>query len=188
MGTIRSFIAIPLETGVVSRIEQTYKELKSLPADVKWVHPNAIHLTLKFLGNVEEKAVESISRGTQEGIKGFASWTVDVKNVGTFPSLRNPRVVWIGIEDTGGHLVALQNRIEEEMAKLGFEREERKFSPHLTLGRVRSPRGKTELIQYLADERERRFGEMKVDRVVLFKSELRSSGAIYTALGEFTFS
>ncbi|MFH0811769.1 MAG: RNA 2',3'-cyclic phosphodiesterase [Pseudomonadota bacterium] len=185
MGTIRSFVAIPLEAEIVSRIEKIYKELKMLPADVKWVQPKSIHLTLKFLGSIEEEAIEGIAQAIQQGMKGFAPWTVAVNNVGAFPSLRNPRVVWIGIEDKGGQLITLQNRIEQAMSKLGFEPEKRKFSPHLTLGRVRSPRGKKELIQYLIDERERTFGDLKIDRVILFKSELRPSGAVYTALREF---
>lgn len=184
MGTIRSFVAIPLEAEIVSRIEKIYKELKMLPADVKWVQPKSIHLTLKFLGSIEEEAIEGIAQAIQQGMKGFAPWTVAVNNVGAFPSLRNPRVVWIGIEDKGGQLITLQNRIEQAMSKLGFEPEKRKFSPHLTLGRVRSPREKKELIQYLIDERERTFGDLRIDRVILFKSELRPSGAVYTGLKE----
>ena len=107
--------------------------------------------------------------------------------MGAFPSLKSPRVVWIGIEDQGGQLVRLQNQIEKEMANLGFEEEKRAFSPHLTLGRVRSPRGKDELVKYLLDERERVFGEINVDRVILFKSELKPTGAVYTVLKEFSF-
>jgi len=140
------------------------------------------------LGNVEEGDIENIAKGIQDGIKGFKSWSVAVKNVGAFPSLKSPRVVWIGLEDQSGQLVKLQNQIEKEMSKLGFEEEKRKFSAHLTLGRVRSPKGKDELVKYLLDERERVFGEIKVDRVILFKSELKPTGAIYFALKEFLFS
>ena len=185
MTTIRSFIAIPLNPEIISRIEKTQKELKTLPADVKWVNPKSIHLTLKFLGNVEEGDIENIARGVQNGMRGFKPWTTAVKNVGAFPSLKSPRVVWVGIEDKAGQLVVLQNQIEKEMSKLGFEEEKRTFSAHLTLGRVRSPKGKNELVKYLLDERERVFGEIKVDRVILFKSELKPTGAVYTVLKEF---
>jgi RNA 2',3'-cyclic 3'-phosphodiesterase len=187
MSTVRSFIAIPLNAEIIARIEKTQKDLKALSADVKWVNPTSIHLTLKFLGNVEEGDIEKIAQGIQDGIKGFKPWSAAVKNVGAFPSLRNPRVVWIGIEDQGGQMVRLQNQIEKEMSKLSFEEEKRAFSPHLTLGRVRSPRGKDELVKYLLDERERVFGEIKVDRVILFKSELKPTGAVYSVLKEFTF-
>ncbi len=159
-----------------------------MPADVRWVNPASIHLTLKFLGNIEEGKVEEIAQGIQGGIRGVKSWSAAIRNMGAFPSLRNPRVVWIGIEDQGGQLVRLQNEIEKEMSKLGFEKEKRAFSPHLTLGRVRSPRGKDELAKYLLDKRERAFGEIRVDRIILFKSELRPSGAVYTALRELVFS
>ena len=187
MSMIRSFIAISLDPEIISNIEKTQKQLKTLSADVKWVNPRSIHLTLKFLGSVEERDIEKIALGIQNGIKGFKPWSAAVKNVGAFPSLKSPRVVWIGIEDPGGQIIKLQNQIEKEMANLGFEEEERKFSPHLTLGRVRSPKGKNELVQYLLDEREQSFGEIKVDRLILFKSELKPTGAIYTALREFPF-
>jgi len=188
MSTIRSFIAIPLNAEILSRIEKTQKELRTLPADVKWVNPTSIHLTLKFLGNVEEGNVEDIARGIQNMVKGVKPWSAVVRNMGAFPSLKNPRVVWIGIEDQGGQLVRLQNQIEQQMSKLGFEEEKRAFSPHLTLGRVRSPKGKHELVNYLLDERERVFGEINVDRVILFKSELRPSGAVYMPLRELSLS
>jgi RNA 2',3'-cyclic 3'-phosphodiesterase len=185
MSTIRSFIAIPLNAEIISRIEKIQKELKALSADVKWVNPKSIHLTLKFLGNIEEGSIETIAQGIQNGIKGFKPWSVAVKNMGAFPSLKSPRVVWVGIDDQDGQLVRLQNQIEKEMSKLGFEEEKRKFSAHLTLGRVRSPKGKDELVKYLLDERERVFEEIKVDQVILFKSELKPTGAVYTVLKEF---
>lgn len=184
MTTIRSFIAIPLGADLIARIEKTQRELKSVPADVKWVSPGSIHLTLKFLGNVEEAGIEDIAQGIKRGIKDVHPWKANVKTMGAFPGLRSPRVVWIGIDDTGGQMVRLQNQIEKEMAGLGFEEEKRAFSPHLTLGRVRSPQGRNDLAKYLLDERERVFGEISVDRVILYKSELRPSGAVYTALRE----
>jgi len=187
MSKIRSFVAIPLNADIISRIEKIQKELKSIPADVRWVRPQSIHLTLKFLGNIEENRIDDIAQAIQKGISEYESWSVLVKNLGTFPSLRNPRVIWIGVEDKRGKIVTLQNRIEKELTKLGFEEEKRKFSPHLTLGRVKSSRGKKELVQYLIDERERSFGETLIDRVILFKSDLKPSGAIYTVLKEFTF-
>jgi 2'-5' RNA ligase len=186
MSMIRSFIAVPLNAEIISRIEKTQKELRTFPADVKWVNPKSIHLTLKFLGGIEEGDIEKIAQGMQDGIKGFKPWSAAVRNMGAFPSLKSPRVVWIGLEDQSGQLVKLQNQIEKKMSKLGFEEEKRKFSAHLTLGRVRSPRGKDELVKYLLDERERVFGEIKIDRVILFKSELKTTGAVYTVLKEFT--
>jgi len=187
MEKIRSFIAIPLSHNISFEIEKIHKELKALSADVKWVRPHSIHLTLKFLGAIDEEAIERIAQAIEKAIKGYRPWSVAIKNVGTFPSLRNPRVIWIGIEDKSDHILTFQNRIENELSRLGFEKEKRKFSPHLTLGRVRSSRGKRELVNFLIDQRERPFGEFTIDRAVLFKSELKPSGAVYSLLRKITF-
>jgi len=187
MGTMRSFIAIPLPPAIIERIEKAHKELRALHADVKWVRPQSIHLTLKFLGNIEESQIDAIAEKIQHAAAVYQPWSLPVRNLGAFPSFGNPRVVWVGIEDASGQTIALQQQLEQELSVLGFPQEKRKFSPHLTLGRVRSPRGKKDLVQYLLEEREKAFGTIPVDRVVLFKSELRPSGAIYTALREFVF-
>ena len=185
METIRAFVAIPLNAAIISCLEKVYRELKSLPVDVKWVRPESIHLTLKFLGDVAMERTEVIGQALERALHGFNPWMVEVRRLGTFPAMRNPRVVWVGMDDATGQIITLQERVEEELAAVGFEKEQRKFSPHLTLGRVRSPRGKTELVNYLIDERERELGELQVRRVVLFKSELKPTGAVYTELREF---
>jgi len=187
MGTIRSFIAIPLQPDIIKRIDKAQNELRAFRADVKWVRPQSIHLTLKFLGNIEESQIEAIAEKIHRAATGYKPWSIPVKNLGGFPSLANPRVVWVGIEDAGGQTVALQQQLENELSALGFPQEKRRFSPHLTLGRVRSSRAKKELVQYLVEERERAFGTIQVDRVVLFRSDLQPSGAIYTRLKEFIF-
>jgi 2'-5' RNA ligase len=186
MSTIRSFVAIPLERELLNRIEQFQRELRSLPADVKWVNIHSIHLTLKFLGDVDDTRIGELGGAIERAREGFTPWIVPVKEAGAFPSLRNPRVVWIGIQDQTGELAQLQGRMEKEFARLGFAEEGRPFSPHLTLGRVRSSRGKPELIRYLVDETSREFGEIAIAKVVLFRSELKPSGAVYTSLKEFT--
>ena len=184
MNKIRSFAAIPLNLEVVSNIEKAQIHLKALAADVKWVKPGSIHLTLKFLGNIDETDIEKIAPAIQKAVAGFQPWQTEVKNLGAFPSLRNPRVVWAGIDDPDGRLIELQARIENELLHLGFEKESRKFSPHLTLGRVKSSRGKADLVRYIMDEREKFFGEIKIDRIILFKSDLQRTGAVYTGLRE----
>jgi 2'-5' RNA ligase len=186
MNTIRSFIAIPLSVELISQIEKIQNQLKKIPTDVKWVNPSSIHLTLKFLGNIEATQIEKIAQGIQNGIKGISKWIAEVKDIGAFPSLKNPRVIWVGIEDERNQLVNLQKRIEKEMEKLGFKREERKFSPHLTLGRVRSSQGKSELVKYLLQPQEPFSAEINIDQVVLFKSDLKPTGAEYTRLKEFS--
>lgn len=186
MSMIRSFVAVPLERELLNRIEKFERELRGLPADVKWVHVYSIHLTLKFLGEVEETRVGEMGSAIERAMEGFTSWVVTVRETGAFPSLRNPRVVWVGIQDPAGELGRLQGRMEKEFSRLGFAEEGRPFSPHLTLGRVRSARGKQDLIRALAGETHREFGEIAIAKVVLFRSELKPSGAVYTSLKEFT--
>lgn len=185
MSQIRAFIAIPLSAQIIARLEDVQRKLRALPADVKWVRTESIHLTLKFLGNIEEDMVERISHAVQRGVQGFKPWSVGIRTLGTFPTMRDPRVVWVGLQDSTGQLVMMQERVEHELYQLGFERESRPFTPHLTLGRVRSPRGKQDLVCSLIDERETDLGVFEVHRVVLFKSDLQRSGAVYTELREF---
>lgn len=185
MSMIRSFVAIPLERDLLNRIDKFQRELRGLPADVKWVHVHSIHLTLKFLGDIEETRVEELGGAIERASEGFTPWRIPVKGAGAFPSLRNPRVVWIGMQDQSGELVRLQGRIEREFSRLGFAEEGRPFSPHLTLGRVRSGRGKEDLVRALAGETHREFGEIAIAKVVLFRSELKPSGAVYTSLKEY---
>ncbi len=185
MQSFRTFVALPLDATIHARLESLHRKLKSLPADVKWVRPDSIHLTLKFLGNVAEPRICPVSQAIERGIRGFKPWTATVRKIGMFPTMRNPRIVWVGLDDSTNQLLTMQQRIESELAMLGFEKEKRAFTPHLTLGRVRSPRGKKELVTFLIDERESEFGNLPIQRVLLFKSDLTPSGAVYTALQEF---
>ena len=185
MPTLRTFVALPLDSHITTSLQDLYRQLKSLPVDVKWVDPQSIHLTLTFLGNVEEARIDPLCEAIRRGIGGKKPWTVAVKKIGTFPAMRNPRVVWVGLDDPSGRLITMQQRIEAELAPLGFEKEKRKFTPHLTVGRVRSAKGKKELVSFLIDERERELGEMEIHRIILFKSNLKPTGAVYTALKEF---
>jgi 2'-5' RNA ligase len=107
-----------------------------------------------------------------------------VRGVGAFPHLKNPRIVWMGLVDEKEILTHFQKQLEEEFEKIGFESEERPFHPHLTLGRMRSSRGREELIGRVEKHKEEEFGELHIERVVLFKSDLRPTGPIYTPLKE----
>lgn len=181
---LRSFLAIQLTEPILKRIGEVQREFKSLKADVRWVNPENIHLTLKFFGNIEESQIESIVKaiGGPAGITPPMS--IIVHGMGAFPGLKNPRVIWVGLKDERGGLTSFQNRLERELEKAGFQPEDRSFHPHLTLGRMRSNLGKDELIRAIERYREEEFGSFTVERVVLLKSDLKPTGPIYTALRE----
>jgi RNA 2',3'-cyclic 3'-phosphodiesterase len=181
---IRSFLAIELPGVISKKIEEVQEDLKLSRADVRWVAPEKIHLTLKFFGNIEDARVDVIVKAIESPIHSVASFPLGVRGVGAFPTLKNPRVIWMGLIDERGVLVALQKQIEAELEKIGFETEKRAFKPHLTLGRVNSSRGKAELVDRVEKRQVEAFGDFEVERVILFKSDLKPSGPIYTSLRE----
>jgi 2'-5' RNA ligase len=181
---LRSFLAIELTESILKRIGEVQRELKSLKADVRWVNPENIHLTLKFFGNIEESRIEAIVKAIEGPARNASPLSIIVRGMGAFPGLKNPRVIWAGLNDEKKVLTSFQNRLEQELEKEGFQPEDRSFHPHLTLGRVRSNRGKDELVRAIERHREEEFGSFKAERVVLFKSDLKPTGPIYTALKE----
>jgi 2'-5' RNA ligase len=182
MSKIRSFLAIELPPTIAKGIERVQQDLKQSRADVKWVEPSRIHLTLKFFGNIDEEACDEIMDAVGEAASEVKPFGLAVKGLGAFPNMRNPRVIWVAVEDGGGMLNPLQGAVEERLQARGYPREERRFKPHLTLGRVRSGRGKPELLERMENRFEADLGEFRVERLVLFKSDLRPTGPIYTEL------
>jgi len=158
--------------------------LKSASADVRWVSSEKMHLTLKFFGNIEESRIDSIFEAIKGPVRGAKPFQISVRGTGAFPSLKGPRVIWMGLVDREGVLIPLQKEVEVSLEKVGFEREDRPFRAHLTLGRVRSNRGKEELIRKVEKYREEEIGEFQVEKIILFKSDLAPSGPIYTLLKE----
>ena len=179
---IRSFLAIELPKAILSKIEEVQGDLRSTHADVRWVSPEKIHLTLKFFGNIEESRIDLIFKSITEPVRDALPFSVRVRGAGAFPSSKNPRVIWMGLADGKEMLISLQKQIEDRLEKIGFELEDRPFQPHLTLGRMKSSRGKEELVRGMEKYREEEFGVFQVERVVLFKSDLRPSGPVYTLL------
>lgn len=179
---IRSFLAVELPGTIRKKIEEVQRDLKSSRADARWVNPENIHLTLKFFGNIEESKVEAIATSIDGLIRTTPPFPLKVRGMGAFPDLRHPRVVWMGLIDEKGTLVPLQKAMEASLEKVGFQPEDRSFKPHLTLGRVKSGQGKDALAAMVEKYREDTFGEFQVERVVLFKSDLRPSGSVHTSL------
>ena len=181
---IRSFLAIELPKPILRKIEEVQGDLKSTHADVRWVNPEKIHLTLKFFGNIEELRIDPIFKSIEEPARNTLPFSIKVSGVGAFPHLKNPRVIWMGLVDGREVLILFQKQIETQLEKIGFQPEDRPFQPHLTLGRMKSSRGKEELAGRMEKHKEEEFGDFQVERVILFRSDLRPTGPIYTPLRE----
>ena len=181
---IRSFLAIELPEPILRKIGEVQGDLKATHAEVRWTIPEKIHLTLKFFGNIEESRIDPIFKSIEEPVRNTPPFSLKVRGVGAFPHLKNPRVIWIGLVDEREVLASLQKQIETCLEKIGFRPEDRPFRPHLTLGRMKSSRGKEELAGRMERYREEEFGGFEVEKVILFKSDLRPTGPIYTPLRE----
>jgi 2'-5' RNA ligase len=183
---IRSFIAIELPEEAKEGLARLRRELeRDEHKFIKWVDPGAIHLTLKFLGNIPSKRVGEITEAIEKAAQGVSPFYLEISGLGAFPSLRQARVFWVGVGGEVDKLSRLQQNIDSALAVLGFAREERSFAPHLTLARIREG--------VSAPER-RSFGELvgstifedkyyvKVEGISLMRSQLTPAGAIYTCL------
>jgi len=186
MEVIRAFIAINLSADVLERIEQVALDLKkrmnSVP--IRWVPTENIHLTLKFLGNVSTANLELLKDILGNVASNHHECDISVGGIGVFPKPHNPRVIWVGME-VPQELFNLQREIEIETARLGYSREHRPFSPHLTFGRV-SRNASTEDVQIIAESLENYkvgfLGATRVRTVYLFRSDLKPEGAEYTPI------
>ncbi|NWG03998.1 MAG: RNA 2',3'-cyclic phosphodiesterase [Syntrophaceae bacterium] len=181
---IRSFLAIELPTPILKKIEGVQEDLRLTRADVRWVNPEKIHLTLKFFGNIEESRIEPIFKAIEGPVQNTSPFSLKVRGVGAFPLIKNPRVIWIGLMNGEEVLTVLQNQIEIKLREIGFEPENRPFHPHLTLGRMKSNLGREALVGRMEKHQEEEFGDFQIEKVVLFKSDLKPTGPIYTPLRE----
>ncbi len=181
----RSFFAIELSAEIATGVRRIQGALQERATGVRWVRPEGIHLTLKFLGEVEPDRIETIVHKAEEIIQGVGSFAVEIRGGGGFPTAQNPRVIWIGVEDHSGMLKQLQARLEAGMAELGFTQERRGYAPHLTVGRLRSGKGSKTVAQALDALSASDLGNMEVREVILFRSHLKPTGAEYTKLGSF---
>ena len=185
---IRAFVAIELPDEVRRGLAGLRRELqRDEHRLVKWVDPEAIHLTLKFLGNIPSRRVTEIARAIEVAAKATAPFELDVSGLGVFPNLRQVRVLWVGIGGEVDRLKELQRGIDTELAALGFAREERPFVPHLTLARVRqgtSPSERRSLGELFSTAVFEDKYEAKVETISLMRSELTPAGAIYSRLSE----
>ncbi len=182
---IRCFIALHVPEEIVTGISQYIQELKKLTTGVKWIRPEGIHLTLKFLGEIESSRVEAIQSRLPEISEAVAPFSLHVSGAGCFPGRNRPRVFWLGLEQCESNpLSEIQALIENILEPLGFERESRRFSPHLTLGRVKHPGNFINIYSFF-DKHPFPKRNINVTEFFFIRSELKSSGAEYSVIGRY---
>lgn len=186
--TIRSFIAIELPEAVKKGLRQLQAEL-TLPqySFVKCVSPDGIHLTLKFLGNVPTQKVADITRVMEQASQGVNPFQLQLIEVGAFPNMRRPRVVWVGIKGDVDKLIGWQQRLDNGLVPLGFAKEARPFTPHLTLARLRencSPGDTLQFGEMLTSSHVEVDYNFTVNSLNLMRSQLLPTGAVYSQLAE----
>ena len=186
MEQLRAFIAVELPLRAREALEGVTADLQALAlTGVRWVRPEGVHLTLKFLGNIGSASIEPISQAMSRCAASTAPFELSLGKVGAFPSLRAPRVIWVGLEGALEPLLGLQRTLEDELAGLGFIPERRPYSAHLTLGRIREgtpPAQRRRVGDALGQVLEAEDAELPVKDISLIKSTLAPTGATYTGL------
>ncbi|MBC7232397.1 MAG: RNA 2',3'-cyclic phosphodiesterase [Chloroflexi bacterium] len=187
MEQIRTFVAIELDNTLKDILRQVQEELKraAIARIGRWVAPDGIHLTLKFLGNISPERVPEITQAIERGCHSFAPFTISLSQPGFFPNARRLRVVWVGVDGEVETLLQLQRSVESALNAIGFPPEKRGFQPHLTLARIRDyarPNEREEMAKRIAAVQVDTSASMLVREVHLIRSDLRPTGAVYTRL------
>lgn len=184
--TLRCFIAIEIPETIRKSISDIIACLKKSGSDVKWVAHENIHITLQFLGETEESIIPAIKGALDKILAPYSPFYIKITDIGCFPDGRRPRVIWVGMEESQT-LINLRGDIADELVKFGYPKEERGFTPHVTIGRVKSNRNMGELLRRLEEFTATDFPDFEVQNITLMKSELNPSGAKYYSLAEIPF-
>lgn len=181
MEKIRLFICMNLPDQILRQVNDLVRDLKLRGRGVRWVRPEGMHLTLKFLGDTYPDQVDEIATALEQVLAGFKPMTIRVKGLGAFPGYRRPRVFWVGLEDTSGELVRLAKAVDAAMVRLGYPREDRPYSPHLTLGRVKMQNTLVHIINHMQGT-SFDAGEFTPDNLIIMRSDLNREYAVYTPI------
>lgn len=185
---MRTFIAIELPDNIKNSLAALQEKIKSSQADIKWVEKTNIHLTLKFLGEIDENKLLQVITVLGEIAANTRSYQTTISTIGGFPKIDYPRVIWVGIESGDSETKNIAKLVEENLEKIGIPKEERAFSSHITLGRTRSSKNQKQLA-YELNKLQKDFKALesfKVGKITLFKSLLSSKGPTYQAIAEIS--
>lgn len=182
---IRAFIGIRIEPNMAQRIAEVQSQLKEAFPGIRWVGKENLHLTVKFLGEVQEDKVEAIIEALEGALRDISQFSILGRGIGAFPDIRRARILWVGLE--AKPLASIATGVESVLEPVGFARERRGFKPHLTIGRWRNFDGSSDrLKQEIERFKNYDFGEARVEEVVLFQSVLKPEGAVYSPLKVIT--
>jgi 2'-5' RNA ligase len=183
MSRIRTFLAVDLAKPIRERIVALQEELAQTGIEIKWTEPENLHVTLVFLGEVADREVPRVCSIASEAVQGRSPFRLMVETVGCFPNPRRPRIVWVGTGQGKQELVQIHDALEPPLFELGYRREERRYAPHITLGRVKGDRPSERLAATLAKHSGWQGGEMIAQEICVMGSELTPTGPVYTVLG-----
>jgi 2'-5' RNA ligase len=183
--TIRVFIAIEIDSGIKDRLSEYLNQLKKTGASVKWVAPENIHLTLKFIGYIEEETLPALNKIISDAVSCLGPFSISIGNIGAFPNFKKPRVVFVCVQDKVNNLLNIYERLDKDIEKLGIKRESKKHVGHITLGRIKSQKNISKLTSVLNSGTKCSFGLEKVSYISLMQSKLTPAGPIYTKLNNF---
>jgi 2'-5' RNA ligase len=183
---LRTFVAVSASHEVRTRAAQLIGELSTTAAKVRWVEPGNLHYSLKFLGDVELIELPKVCEAVVRAVHEKPPFEFIARGAGAFPDFRRPRTVWLGVDEGSESMIELNAAVERELAPMGFRREQRRFRPHLTIGRVRGIEGLHELGQLVRQHADFVGGVVSVDEVIVYSSELGPSGPTYEPLATAT--
>ena len=182
---MRTFVAFPLDPRLHPIVSRVQDSLRRADAPVRWVAPTNLHLTLKFLGEVTEEAAALFAEQFRSNVSSYGFLRLEWEGVGRFPSGGTPRVVWIGCRGDLSKLEGVARAADRGAEQIGVPPERRRFSPHLTIGRVKSPRNKSALLQVLENQAQVPIGLQVVKEIFLYQSTLTPDGPIYDVVESF---
>lgn len=179
---IRCFIAIPIAQEIKEELISLQEQLKKAEAQVKWVKPDSIHLTLKFMGNVPRNKIISVTKIIKEIAHKKEWFEISLDTLGAFPSIKKPRVIWVGLRDPQKRMKQLAQELDRRLFSIGLPKEEKEFVPHLTLGRVKKLDNRDKLVEIMSSLKVVFAGKMLVTKINLMKSQLTPAGPIYSVI------
>ena len=183
MSRIRTFVALELTEEVRRRAMRLIERFQRTEPNFKWVARDNLHLTLNFLGDVDERNINEVCGVVADVAGTMAPFDVGYASVGAFPNAARPRIVWIGVDQGHDDVSRLQQNVADDLSVLGFPKESRKYRPHVTIGRARrGGRPVSELAELVESESDFRAGDVSVNEVTIFASRLQSTGPVYEAL------